>query len=930
MASTLLFGSLNSGELSPLLDGRVDKEFYASGSKTLENFIPLVQGPIVQRSGTGFVKELKSSASRAALIPFQFNVEQAYALEFGDQYMRVLKDHALVLNTGTTITGISQTSPAVVTYAGADIFTNAMKVFVQSVAGMVEVNGREFTVANLNAGINTFELSGVDATGYGAWTSGGTVAEIYEIATPYLQADLFDADGALRIKFAQTGDVMYLAHPSYALRKLSRTGHAAWTLTAADLTKGPFGPPNGDDAAMVLCTCTSTDHLPGDSVAVQSNTAIFTADHAGTLFFMEEIYFDQTEDKAISVTPWAPAQAVGTTVGLSTQVSYDGNVYYLLVAGGSTATNTGQAAPTHTQGDAYDNSKGTNVVSYKKWRYMHSRWCVVQLDTYVDSKNMTGTIKTRLPAGLDSYSQTVTGAVDNGAGLVQITCAAHGFEDGDYVTVAGVTGTTEANGDWRLINVSASAADLEGSVFANAFAGNGTMKRYATWKWAFGAFSAERGYPGVVAFHEERLALMQTDAEPDGFWLSESGDYESFAPRSANQILATNSIRGVLANGQVNKIEWALSMADGLVMGTASGEYLLQAASTNEPIGPGNYKAPAVSGHGSRGVQPVRVGESGFFVQRAGRKIRDLGYAPDPEHKIGTDMTVRAEHMMQASPVVAMAWVQEPDALLWCAHADGKLRAFTFQHEQTVYAWGRHPLGGYSDAGATAAPIVESVIAIPAPDGTQNELWMIVKRYIDGGTKRYIEYMRPRWVPTSDDYTPALEDAVMSDSGLTYDGAATTSVSGCWHLRGQTVAVLADGRVHPNVVVDSGGKVALNYEASVVQIGLPVRARFRSMRLETLTQTGTAQGKRKVVNNVTVRCVDATNFKYGRNFTTMRSKEFTTQSQPLGSAVPLFSGDKKVDWPGEWGLDAFLCLENSLPVPFGVAAIFPQVEVAQS
>jgi hypothetical protein len=910
----LLFGSLNSGELSPLLDGRVDKEFYQSGAKTLENLIPLVQGPIVQRSGTGFVKEVKASANRTAQIPFQFNVEQAYVLEFGDQYMRVLKDHAIVLNTGTTITGISQAATAVVTYAGADIFSNGDKVFIQSVAGMVEVNNREFTVANLNAGANTFELSGVNSTGYGAWTSGGTVAEIYEIATPYLQADLFDTDGTLRIKFAQTGDVMYLVHPSYAPRKLTRTGHAAWTLTTATFLKGPFSAPNGDDTIRVFCAATT--YQPGDSVTVTANSAIFESGHAGMLFFMEEIYFDQ-----LDVHPWTAS--IGTPAA-GDQFSHDGNVYEKLAGAGAMGT----IAPTHTEGDAWDNPETT--ANRAKLRYLHSRWAIVQLNTFSDTKNMTGTIVTYLCEGLDSPSKTITGAADNGSGLVRITSAAHLLNEGDYVHIASVTGTTEANGDWKIINVAANTFDLAGSVFANAYSAGGTAKRFATWKWAMGAFSAAKGYPGVVAFHDERLMLGATTDEPDTFWLSESGSYDSFAQRDANQIVATNAIRGVLANGQVNKMEWALSMDDGLVMGTASAEYLLQAASNSEPLGPGNFRAAAVSGYGSRGVQPVRVGESAFFVQRAGRKIRDMGYAPDPEHKIGTDMTVRAEHLFQASPVIAMGWVQEPDALLWCVHANGLLRAFTFQHEQTVYAWGRHILGGYSDSGQTAAPEIESCVSIPAPDGTQNELWLIVKRYIDGGTKRFHEYVRPRWTPSSDDYTPALEDAVMSDSSLTYDSTATATVSGLWHLRGQTVAVLADGKIHPNVVVDTGGKVTLNYTASVIQIGLPVRARFKSMRLETLTQTGTAQGKRKVVNKVSVRCIDTTGFKYGANFTSMKRKEFALQSQPLSQPLPLFSGDKTVDWPGEWGPDAFLCLENDKPVPFGVAAIFPMVEVAQS
>jgi hypothetical protein len=917
MAVALLFGSLNSGELSPLLDGRVDKEFYAAGAKTLENFIPTVQGPIVQRSGTGYVKEVKNSAQRTLLIPFQFNVEQAYALEFGDLYMRVLKDHAIVTLASTVITAVTNANPGVVT-SNAHGLSNGDRVIVASVGGMIELNNREFTVAGATA--NTFQLSGVDTSAYGVYTAGGTVAKIYEIVSPYAAADLFDADGAPLLSYAQTADVMYIVHRGndYAVRKLTRTGHTAWTLSTATFSNGPFAPMNGTDSARVLCDATSGTYQPGDPVTLQSNTAIFDANMVGMLFFMEELYEDPSP-----ISKWAAGIAAPTTVG--TKVLYDGNMYEVT---GSNGTNFGTVAPTHTAGQAYDNPV-IGTASYRRLRYLHSRWSIIRLTAFTDSKNMSGTIVTRLCEGLDPPGQAITNATNSG-GLIRITSAAHDYSEGDYVTISGVGGVTAANGDWKAINVAANTFDLEGSVFAGVYTAGGTVKRFATWKWALGAFSASRGYPGAVAFYEERLALMQTAEEPDGWWLSESGSYDSFAQRSANQILATNSFRGTLANGQVNKIEWALSMDDGLVMGTAAGEYRLQAASTNEPIGPSNFRAPPISGHGSRGVQPVRVGTSAVFLQRAGKKLRDLGYDPDPQQRIGTDLTLRSEHLFQTSPVCAMAYVQEPDALLWCVQANGTLRAFTYQKEQSVYAWGRHPIAGYSDAGATAAPIVESVISIPAPDGSQNELWMVVRRYIDGGTKRTIEYLRPRWTPSSEENTPLLEDATMSDSGLTYDGAATSTLSGLWHLRGQTVAVLADGKRHPNVVVDNSGKITLQYQASVIQVGLPVRSRFKSMRLETLTQTGTAQGKQKVVNDVAVRVIDATNFRYGRNFTTMKRKEFTTQTQPLGSPVPLFSGDKVVDWPGEWGLDAFLCIENDMPVPFGIAAIFPRMEVARS
>lgn len=909
MGQTVTIGALNSGELTPLLDGRVDKEFYLSGAKTSENMIPLVQGPAMQRSGTGFVKEVKNSANRTALIPFEFNVEQAYVLEFGDQYMRVHRDHAPVTLTGQSITGITNANPAVLTYSGADTYANGDRVIITGVAGMIEVNNREFIVAGLNAGANTFQLQGVNSTTYGTYTSGGTVSEIYEIATPYLQADLFEADGRLRLQFAQQADVMYIVHPSYAPRKLSRTGHTSWTLSTATFSKGPFSAMNGDDTIRVLCDATAGTYQPGDAVAVQSNTAIFESGHAGMLFFMEEIYFDQ-----LDVAPWEGSHPPGS---VGAQKSNDGNVYSHVTNRGGI---TGSIPPLHTVGDAWDgvDEAGAGGESVK-WRYLHSRWAIVQLDTFVDSKNMTGTISTYLCNGLASAALTITN-VTNSGGLFRVTSAAHGYSEGDYVNISGVGGTTGANGDWKAINIATNTFDLAGSTFAGVYTAGGEAKRYSTWKWALGAFSAARGYPGVVAFHENRLVLAQTEEEPDGWWVSESASYDSFAQRSANQILATNSFRGDLANGQVNKIEWAFSMRDGLVMGTATGEWILEPAQTSAVLGPDNYRTRPTSNHGSRNVAPVRVDKTGFFVQRRGRKLRDMGYDPGVRDLIGTDLLVRAEHLTKTYALTHMAWVQEPDALLWCVRSDGALLSFTFQAEQNVYGWGRHILGGYSNSGDTAVPIVEAVCSIPAPDGLQNELWLIVNRYIDGGTKRYIEYLHPRWVPGD-----TLSGAKMSDSLLTYSGSAATTINGLWHLKGETVKVLADGRVHPNVVVDASGKITLNYSASLVQIGLAVRSRWQSVNLESLTRTGSAQGKNKIIGEVALRLVDCTNIKYGASFSDMIRHEFDTSV--LDTAVTPFTGDINPNWPGSWEKTVFVCLENDYPVPFGIAAMFPDVTV---
>lgn len=253
-----ILASLNAGEYSPLLGGRVDFEKYPKSLKLCENFIPLIQGPAMRRPGTKYVAEIKNSSNRAALVRFEFSTTQAYILEFGDQYLRFYKDEGQITLAAQNITGITQANPGVVTYSGSDTYANGDPVVISGVAGMVEVNNRRFTVANVNTGANTFELSGVDTSGYTAYSSGGTVAEVYEIATPYTLANLFDAHGALRLKFAQSADVLYIAHPSYAPRKLSRTGHTSWTLSTISFQDGPFLPTNATATTLTLGATSGT------------------------------------------------------------------------------------------------------------------------------------------------------------------------------------------------------------------------------------------------------------------------------------------------------------------------------------------------------------------------------------------------------------------------------------------------------------------------------------------------------------------------------------------------------------------------------------------------------------------------------------------------------------------------------------------------
>jgi len=238
--SLIIQPSFAGGEISSDVYSRVDIAKYNVALRTSLNGFIRAQGGWSNRSGLEYIIPTKYQNKKGRLKKFQFNTLQTYMLEFGDQYMRVIKDAGTVLEATKNITGITQANPGVVTSAGHG-YSNGNWVYISGVVGMTRVNGRFFQVAGATA--NTFQLqdvfgNNINTTGYTAYSSGGTVARVYEIPTPYLEADLPLLD------FAQSADTMTIVHPNYAPRDLTRTGHAAWslsTITFAPLIAAPGG-----------------------------------------------------------------------------------------------------------------------------------------------------------------------------------------------------------------------------------------------------------------------------------------------------------------------------------------------------------------------------------------------------------------------------------------------------------------------------------------------------------------------------------------------------------------------------------------------------------------------------------------------------------------------------------------------------------------
>lgn len=738
----------------------------------------------------------------------------------------------------------------------------------------------------------------------------------YEISSPYVTADLF------QLRITQSADVLYITHPSYAPRTLSRTGHTSWTLAAIDFQDGPYLPNN--------------------------------------------------------ITAWSltPGAATGTGVTLKS-----------------------------------------------------------------------------------GATKAITGAANNGAGLIRITAVAHGKATGDQVGIEAVTGTTEANGSWTITVIGVDTFDLQGSAFVNAYVAGGTvhpkvfvstdvgrlirLKEGSVWGWAkiasfvhygsvtidiqttltntnaktnyrLGVWSATTGYPAVVTFHEDRIFYAGATGNPQRLDASNTADYANFAPTGLDGVVvATNALSFTFNANDVNVVRWIISDEKGLLVGTAGGEWLVRPSSQGEALTPVNITAKRSTKFGSANVQALQFGKSVLFLQKAGRKVRELNYYFEADGFRATDLTLLAEHITKGG-ISEMAVQNEPQPILWNVRADGYLAALTYERDVDSFkvGWHRHQVGGSSDASGTHA-IVESAAVIPSADGTRDELWLVVKRWINGAVVRHIEYMMPLFDDTTDQ-----KDAFFVDCGLTYDAPKTITgitranpavitsashgfsngdkvllsdivglldevdddlaldeqtsplngmsvlvasaaantfaitdldgnnidtsgfdtpygsggeareyvqvISGLDHLEGQSVDILGDGAVQPSKTV-TAGSVTLATRATTVHLGLKYKSQGKMLRLNAGAADGTAIGKTQRTHRIGIMLHRSLGLKIGPSFTDLTRLTFRDASDYMSRAPALFTGILSEEFEGDYNFENQFCFEQDQPLPSMVLALMPQM-----
>lgn len=741
MKASPIITSLNAGELSPTLEGRVDISKYASGCKRLEGFLPLVQGPVTRRGGTRYIQPVKSADKRVWLIKFEFSATQAFILEFGDVYIRFYTDDGVLLSGGIP----------------------------------------------------------------------------YEIVSPYALADLTNADGTCALKVVQSGDVLYIANMTrkYEPRKLTRLADTNWSFSIYSPTTGPLLEQN------ITATTLQASAATG-SVTITASAATFAATDVGRLVRMDV----QNE----LIEPWE----VNKDYALNDLVRWNLRTYKDVQDVG----NSGTSPPIHDHGTAWDGKAAV------QWEYEDCGYGMLRITAFTDSTHVTATVLT-----------------DDTKGLKQLP--------------------------------------------RDVVAQNTT-------RWQLGAWSATTEYPAVVTFFRDRLFWFGKQR----LWGSVPDDYENMSPDFLGEVRTDSAIARILSAEDVNDIVWAVGL-DKLLIGTGGGEFVGGEITTTDPLGPDNFKIVRQSKRRSRAVTPVAVNTALCFVQRAGQKLLSLDYDFAIDKYRPSDLAVLAERITR-SGIVDMAYQGEPYSIVWCVLANGKLLGFTYDQEQQVTGWHRHPIGGNG--------FVEAVATMPSPDGSREEVWLVVRRTINGATVRYVEFMGKPWEGPDEDGTGGDDqaDAFYVDAGLTYDGAPATHITGLNHLEGQTVQVLADGAVQPDQVVSSGA-INLTRAASTVQVGLQSIARLVTMRLEAGSQDGTSQGKTKRIHKAFVRFLDTLGGRMGLYNDTLDDISLRSPSTPMDQPPPIASGDQAVDFPGDYDRDCRIEIRQEQPLPMTVAAIMPQL-----
>lgn len=247
-------------------------------------------------------------------------------------------------------------------------------------------------------------------------------------------------------------------------------------------------------------------------------------------------------------------------------------------------------------------------------------------------------------------------------------------------------------------------------------------------------FTSATLFPRAVAFWRSRLWFAGTDSGPNEFWATQVDDFDNLNPGTSQD---DEAINGVVAGGHINVIRTLSGLDKQLFVGTYGSEMFIK-GDTSGKVTPATVNNNPATEHGVSSLRPVKASGYLLFLQRSHRKIRQLTYDFNTDAFVAPDLLLLSEHLAgrrheaglhPIDTIEDLAYSEDLEPLIWGVRSDGELLAGSFLPTHKVLGWSRQVTDGE----------FEAVAVVPHPDGSRDQIWVIVRRTIAGTVRRFVE-----------------------------------------------------------------------------------------------------------------------------------------------------------------------------------------------
>jgi len=365
-------------------------------------------------------------------------------------------------------------------------------------------------------------------------------------------------------------------------------------------------------------------------------------------------------------------------------------------------------------------------------------------------------------------------------------------------------------------------------------------------------WSASKGWPRTVTFHQGRLFFGGSKSRPSTIWGSKVALFFDFEPIEG---LDDDAVEATLDTNTFNAIIDMISGRD-LQIFTSGGEFaVIQEGLT--PITPTSFFLSTTSRNGTKEGVRVKQLESGvLFIQRQGKQLAEIAYSDTFLTYVTSKISLLSGHLLKGPKRMDLRRAvntDENDLLFIVNEDDGSMAVFSLLRSQNVIAASEFvTTGSYLDVGVDIT-----------------DIYTVVKRSDSGVNKYYVE---------------VFEEDRLTDSAVVGGAVASLNAS---HIDGATVNVLSDGLVEEDQTADSAVTFT-NTPTTSCEVGLPISVEVKTMPIDLRVVGGTRIGFKKRIVEVNALLYETQNIVINDNLVPIRR----LGSGALDSSVPEFTGTK--------------------------------------